>query len=157
MVCSSVSYLKIFMHVRASKRRVAQDTKGTNEAQGNKSSESKLTRSLLIIFFVFIICWTPYSLLLVVGKKSEAEISLEWMIGDRGGSRNFSMDWEGGFSNWQAKNKTSEGGGVGPSNSSNGEGSEGPRKRRSVGFFKLTRKNANPPGSATWWKDLLPI
>ena len=79
----SVSYAKIFIHVRDSKRRIAQ-MKG---ADGNKKvgggnnaldSSLKLARTLFCIFGVFVFCWTPFAILVVAdpGDKAPMEVHL---------------------------------------------------------------------------------
>ena len=74
----SFSFIRIFTHVRNSKKRVgvlkANQTTITTVASSNEKAVTKpkanttlrLATSLLTIFGVFVICWAPYSLLIVI-------------------------------------------------------------------------------------------
>ena len=61
----AICYIRIFMFVRASKRKVATDQgKGSDLGKDRKASV-KLARTLFFIFAVFVACWTPYAIIVV--------------------------------------------------------------------------------------------
>lgn len=67
----SICYLLIFCHVHKSKNKIhAQPGVGSHLQERNTSRKRKnsmrLVRTLFIIFVIFVICWTPYALLLVI-------------------------------------------------------------------------------------------
>ena len=65
----SYSFLRIFLHVRASKKRLLKEA-GIDRKVGSERSSggtiARLATTLSIIFAVFIVCWLPYSLLIVI-------------------------------------------------------------------------------------------
>ena len=75
----SFSFVRIFKHVRDSKRRIgtmkqnissitaAKDS--VNQRPATKGTTFRLATSLLIIFSVFVFCWAPYSLLIVIDHR----------------------------------------------------------------------------------------
>jgi hypothetical protein len=75
----SYSYIRIFLHVRASKRRIQRIQQGDGPhtvapaaaaaAKPKKGDPTRLARTLFIIFLVFAICWTPYSVLVVADYR----------------------------------------------------------------------------------------
>ena len=60
----SFSFIRIFLHVRASKQRL-KNNKSKND-RTISSGVTHLASTLSIIFLVFIICWLPYSLIIVL-------------------------------------------------------------------------------------------
>lgn len=62
-----VCYLKIYLYVRGHKKRMRQQNEG-----GNSSSlkSFQLARTLFVIYAVFITCWAPYALLIVLDSKN---------------------------------------------------------------------------------------
>lgn len=67
----SVSYVGIFKHVQESRRKVAaldenKNTNNKNEKDKKKDQSLKLARSFLIIFLIFVGCWSPYALVVLI-------------------------------------------------------------------------------------------
>lgn len=85
----SFSYMKIFKHVRASKKRIdqmkaSQGTAGSGGNKGDKGSSSsqslRLARTLVGIFLVFVICWGPFAILIVVDREDRGHMALHLYI-----------------------------------------------------------------------------
>ena len=62
----SFSFIKIFLHVRASKKRLLNDSGTKQKGERSSGTVTHLATTLSIIFAVFIICWLPYSLIIVI-------------------------------------------------------------------------------------------
>ena len=61
-----VCYLRIWLFVRASKRKIKSHVeKGSRDARDSM----KLARTLFIIFVVFVGCWSPYALIILLDKN----------------------------------------------------------------------------------------
>ena len=58
----SFSFIKIYLHVRESRRRISRDTSHRHPSHASLH----LATALFIIFAVFVFCWAPYSLLIVI-------------------------------------------------------------------------------------------
>lgn len=56
-----ISYMRIFLFFRNSKRRVAV----TNASNSSNNSTMRLARSLFCIFIAFVVCWSPYAVLML--------------------------------------------------------------------------------------------
>ena len=85
------SFVRIFLSVRASRKRVAalshQDsqsvttsncsktTKNNSRSQAQRSS-IHLAITLSVIFLVFVICWTPYALIVVIDMNDKQPLSV---------------------------------------------------------------------------------
>ena len=83
----SVSFIKIFMHFRASKKRLAQAEaakggSGGGGGGGSKGSDGqvRLARTLFIIFGVFVLCWAPIALLIVADFVDRAPMEVHLYI-----------------------------------------------------------------------------
>ena len=96
VVVISYSFIRIFSYVYASRRRVAalskmtespvgDKTNGTNTTgkNGNATITSRSQRSsvhlamtLFISFAVFVICWTPYALIVVIDMGDKQPLSV---------------------------------------------------------------------------------
>ena len=70
----SFSYIRIYRHVTVVKKRIGQHL-GDDKVMGQPAKERlrndamRLARTLFIIFLVFAVCWTPYSLLVLVDHE----------------------------------------------------------------------------------------
>ena len=69
----SICYLKIFLYVHASKKRLSQsgdDCSNPVDSQSMKrmGESMRLARTLFSIFVVFVCCWTPYAIIIVSDK-----------------------------------------------------------------------------------------
>ena len=79
-VIISFSYGALYHHVLASKRRIQVsngiDNNGASKNSGyearQRSRTIKLAKSLFIIFLVFVGCWSPFALLVVLDHKDVA-------------------------------------------------------------------------------------
>ena len=67
-VVIGASYLKIYLFVRSHKKRMRQQ-----KVYGNKKALKgfRLAKTLFIIYAVFVTCWTPYALVIVVDTKDD--------------------------------------------------------------------------------------
>lgn len=66
-VVIGICYLKIYLYVRAHKKRMRQ------QSEYGKSTSLKsfqLARTLFVIYAVFITCWAPYALLIVIDTQN---------------------------------------------------------------------------------------
>ena len=71
VILISICYVLIFLHVRASKRKVrAMNGAELDQAAAAKEKREsmKLVRTLFMIFIVFATCWSPYAILVVVDR-----------------------------------------------------------------------------------------
>ena len=66
VILISICYLKIFLFVRSSKKKVA-GTEGKVKKERRESM--RLARSLFIIFVVFAVCWTPYAIIVSLDHR----------------------------------------------------------------------------------------
>ena len=75
----SISYIKIYRHVQASKKRIEQmkDKKGKGEGSGQSL---RLARTLVCIFMVFVVCWGPFAILIVVDREDRGHMYLHLYI-----------------------------------------------------------------------------
>ena len=65
-------YLLIFIHVKKTRKTVKKlCAKITQRAHTWKNSELRLAKSLFIIFIVFLICWSPYAIVVLIDKYDE--------------------------------------------------------------------------------------
>lgn len=73
IILISICYLKIYLHVRQSKLKVAamrREGKVVSFTSTREYRESmKLARTLFIIFVVFAVCWTPYAIIVAADTK----------------------------------------------------------------------------------------
>lgn len=80
----STCYVKIFMHVRDSKRKIAAMSKAVagSKLMKERNESIQLARSLFIIFVVFFVCWTPYALVVSLDPtdKYAATVHLYTML-----------------------------------------------------------------------------
>ncbi len=66
IIIISFSYICIFLHVRASKRKIDSEATHQQKAKKNMAGPVKLAKTLFIIFLIFVSCWGPYALLVVI-------------------------------------------------------------------------------------------
>ena len=76
LVTVLVCYLKVFLHVRKSRKEIQKI--GGNISGGNSSgqksltsSEVQLAKTLFIIYVVFLICWAPYAVVVLIDIQDE--------------------------------------------------------------------------------------
>ncbi len=74
----SFSYICIFLHVRASKRKV--DIASTQTANKSPGNPLKLAKTLFIIFMIFVCCWAPYSIIVLVDFNDDLPHELHLYI-----------------------------------------------------------------------------
>ncbi|XP_060603808.1 melatonin receptor type 1A-like [Ruditapes philippinarum] len=67
-VVTGFCYVKIFLYVRSHKKRVREQSHAINTRQFKRNFH--LARTLFIIYAVFITCWAPYALLIVIDSKN---------------------------------------------------------------------------------------
>lgn len=65
-IITGACYLRIYLYVRKHRRRIQEQTQG-----GSQSSirSSHLAKTLFLIYAVFITCWAPYALLIVIDSE----------------------------------------------------------------------------------------
>ncbi|XP_041349566.1 melatonin receptor type 1B-B-like [Gigantopelta aegis] len=66
IVVIGLSYLKIFLRVKASRQRIHQSRLRTSTSSSNFASSFQLCKTMFIIYIVFATCWAPYALIIVV-------------------------------------------------------------------------------------------
>lgn len=76
-----VSYYKLFTHVRTHERMLADQAKKMNvkslSAKANNdamSVELRIAKAALIIYMLFILAWTPYSVVALIGCFGEQQL-----------------------------------------------------------------------------------
>lgn len=81
IVVISICYLKIFLFVRASKKKLTSE-QGTGGGLTSKESQAsvKLARTLFFIFAIFVICWTPYAIVVSVDVNDEFPAELHTYV-----------------------------------------------------------------------------
>ncbi|XP_074650554.1 melatonin-related receptor-like [Tubulanus polymorphus] len=67
LVIISTCYFLIFWNVYQSKKKIGTKADGTS----GKKDSMRLARTLFIIFIVFALCWTPFTLFVVIDPKDE--------------------------------------------------------------------------------------
>lgn len=74
----ALCYLMIFRHVRRSKKKEAADLQSTGQPAMSRAKRSsmKLAGTLSIIFVVFVVCWTPFTLLLLVDFQDKLALEI---------------------------------------------------------------------------------
>jgi ABC-type Fe3+ transport system permease subunit len=60
------SYIRIYQHYRASRRRVAQSSE-----ESSRQGSFRLARTLFITFAVFVTCWAPYVMVVTVDQHDD--------------------------------------------------------------------------------------
>ena len=70
LVVTGTCYLRIFAYVRAQRRKIAEH----NELSGaivnsHRKQKVQLAKTLFLIYAVFMTCWVPYALLIVIDSK----------------------------------------------------------------------------------------
>nr|AKQ63072.1 orphan G-protein coupled receptor 64 [Platynereis dumerilii] len=80
VVIISFSYLKIFLHVRASRRKVATMAGANAATKKQEQSSLKLARSFFIIFMIFVGCWSPYAILVLVDWNDSLPLNVHLFI-----------------------------------------------------------------------------
>ncbi|EDV99310.1 opsin Rh5 [Drosophila grimshawi] len=75
------SYYKLFTHVRSHERMLAEQAKKMNvkSLSANASNESmsvelRIAKAALIIYMLFVIAWTPYSVVALIGCFGEQQL-----------------------------------------------------------------------------------
>ena len=90
VVVISYSFLRIFLYVRSSRKRVASLAMESSVDNGNKTSNSitstatakaqrssvHLALTLGVIFAVFVVCWSPYALIVVIDMGDKQPLSV---------------------------------------------------------------------------------
>ncbi|XP_046363509.2 melatonin receptor type 1B-B-like [Haliotis rufescens] len=63
---TGICYLRMYLHVRAVRKRVKQKRADRSKTNTNKPPSFRLARTLFIIYVVFSVCWIPYALIIVL-------------------------------------------------------------------------------------------
>ena len=64
-------YISIFVHVRKSRQAVQNHGSGKGEGQVITAQEVKLVKTLFTIWLVFVICWGPWLMILLLDFKDQ--------------------------------------------------------------------------------------
>ncbi|XP_052778503.1 melatonin receptor type 1A-like [Mya arenaria] len=67
-IITGLCYLRIYIYVRKHRRRIQKQTSQSYSADGPLKS-FRLAKTLFLIYAVFVSCWTPYALLIVIDSK----------------------------------------------------------------------------------------
>lgn len=65
-IITGACYLRIYLYVRKHRRRIQEQTQG---ASHSSVRSSHLAKTLFLIYAVFITCWAPYALLIVLDSN----------------------------------------------------------------------------------------
>ncbi|WAR25824.1 MTR1A-like protein [Mya arenaria] len=65
---TGLCYLRIYIYVRKHRRRIQEHTSQSYSSDGPLKS-FRLAKTLFLIYAVFVSCWTPYALLIVIDSK----------------------------------------------------------------------------------------
>lgn len=63
-------YLRIFLFVRQHRRRIAAQTKQMRNQPSKSKNAAQLAKTLFVIYAVFVTCWAPYALLIVLDSEN---------------------------------------------------------------------------------------
>ena len=65
-IITGACYLRIYLYVRKHRRRIQEQTQGATQSS---IRSSHLAKTLFLIYAVFITCWAPYALLIVLDSE----------------------------------------------------------------------------------------
>ena len=68
----AASYLRIFTFVQASKKTVAGICQNPDYISKSRAASIRVARTLFIIFAIFVFCWAPYALLVLIDFQDRA-------------------------------------------------------------------------------------
>ncbi|ELU01494.1 hypothetical protein CAPTEDRAFT_197910 [Capitella teleta] len=68
LVCVAVCYLQVFLHVRQSRKAIEEfsSTSAKSSRSSITTAEVQLAKTLFIIYLVFLICWSPYAVVVLI-------------------------------------------------------------------------------------------
>ena len=81
VVLISICNIAVYLYVRKNEMRVAPSGDGVNVTSQRTSSMSlRLSRTFAVIFIVFVVCWSPYCVLILIDQNDKAHPALHLFV-----------------------------------------------------------------------------
>ena len=72
LVVTGTCYLRIFTYVRTQRRKIAEHSELSGAiASAHRKQKAQLAKTLFLIYVVFMTCWVPYALLIVIDSEDK--------------------------------------------------------------------------------------
>ena len=76
----AISYVKIFLYVYRSKKLITKMCDNHKQRKNRGTASIRVARSLFIIFAIFVLCWAPYALLVLIDFQNQAPLQVHLYI-----------------------------------------------------------------------------
>ena len=81
VVLISICNIAVYLYVRKNEMRIAPSGDGVNATSQRTSSMSlRLSRTFAVIFIVFVVCWSPYCVLILIDQNDKAHPALHLFL-----------------------------------------------------------------------------